>query len=88
MKGNGATVVDKANQFTLGYNYNLSKRTKVYGFYTQVNNKGDAVTGGDYYVSTPARSSLRSPSACATTSDPGSSQRLEGPVARPAFFWS
>lgn len=53
MKGNGATVVDKANQFTLGYNYNLSKRTKVYGFYTQVNNKGDAVTGGDYYVSTP-----------------------------------
>jgi predicted porin len=49
----GATVVDKASQFTLGYNYNLSKRTKVYGFYTQVDNKGDNVTGGVYYVSTP-----------------------------------
>ncbi|KPF53090.1 porin [beta proteobacterium AAP51] len=27
-----------ASQFTLGYNYNLSKRTKVYGFYTTVDN--------------------------------------------------
>jgi len=27
-----------ATQFTLGYNYNLSKRTKVYGFYTEVDN--------------------------------------------------
>jgi predicted porin len=27
-----------AKQFTLGYNYNLSKRTKVYGFYTKVDN--------------------------------------------------
>ena len=27
-----------ATQFTLGYNYNLSKRTKVYGYYTRVNN--------------------------------------------------
>ena len=27
-----------ATQWTLGYNYNLSKRTKVYGFYTRVNN--------------------------------------------------
>lgn len=52
-KSSGATLVDKATQFTAGYNYNLSKRTKVYAFYTQVNNKGDAVTGGDYYVSTP-----------------------------------
>jgi len=52
-KSGGAVVVDKATQFTAGYNYNLSKRTKVYGFYTQVNNKGDNVTGGDYYVSTP-----------------------------------
>jgi predicted porin len=25
-----------AKQFTLGYNYNLSKRTKVYGYYTKV----------------------------------------------------
>ena len=28
----------KADQFTVGYNYNLSKRTKVYAFYTQVDN--------------------------------------------------
>lgn len=27
-----------ANQWTLGYNYNLSKRTKVYGYYTKVDN--------------------------------------------------
>lgn len=28
----------KAQQYTFGYNYNLSKRTKVYGYYTRVNN--------------------------------------------------
>ena len=28
-----------ATQYTLGYNYNLSKRTKVYGYYTHVNNQ-------------------------------------------------
>ncbi len=27
-----------ASQYTLGYNYNLSKRTKLYGFYTAVDN--------------------------------------------------
>jgi predicted porin len=27
-----------ATQYTVGYNYNLSKRTKVYGYYTRVNN--------------------------------------------------
>lgn len=31
-----------AMQYTLGYNYNLSKRTKVYGYYTKVNNKAGA----------------------------------------------
>ena len=31
-----------ANQWTLGYNYNLSKRTKVYGYYTKVDNKAGA----------------------------------------------
>jgi predicted porin len=30
-----------ANQWTLGYNYNLSKRTKVYGFYTKVDNNAN-----------------------------------------------
>ena len=38
-----------ATQFTLGYNYNLSKRTKVYGYYTRVNNDSNAV----YSVSAP-----------------------------------
>ena len=33
-----------ASQFTLGYNYNMSKRTKLYGFYTKV----DAKTGNTY----------------------------------------
>jgi predicted porin len=33
-----------ANQFTLGYNYNLSKRTKVYSFYTKVADKGATAT--------------------------------------------
>ena len=33
-----------AKQMTLGYNYNLSKRTKVYGFYTKLN----ADTGADF----------------------------------------
>ncbi|MFT3955105.1 MAG: porin [Piscinibacter sp.] len=48
-KVNGATVDDSnASQFTLGYNYNLSKRTKVYAFYTQVDNKDNAA----YSVST------------------------------------
>ena len=42
-----------AMQYTLGYNYNLSKRTKVYGYYTKVNNKSGAsymtgVAGEDF----------------------------------------
>ncbi|MFM2345961.1 MAG: hypothetical protein RL654_714 [Pseudomonadota bacterium] len=32
----------QATQATLGYNYNLSKRTKVYGFLTKVDNKSSA----------------------------------------------
>ena len=34
-----------ATQFTLGYNYNLSKRTKVYTYYTRVNNDANATYG-------------------------------------------
>ena len=34
-----------ATQFTLGYNYNLSKRTKVYTYYTRVNNGNNASYG-------------------------------------------
>ncbi|MFT7776903.1 porin [Roseateles sp.] len=32
-----------AKQYTLGYNYNLSKRTKVYGFYTKTDYNGTGV---------------------------------------------
>ncbi|MDO4724764.1 MAG: porin [Comamonadaceae bacterium] len=35
-----------ATQFTLGYNYNLSKRTKLYGFYTRIDNARNASYGG------------------------------------------
>jgi predicted porin len=36
--GDYSKVADSdATQFTLGYNYNLSKRTKVYGYYTDIN---------------------------------------------------
>ena len=34
-----------ANQWTLGYNYNLSKRTKVYGYYTRVDNGANSGYG-------------------------------------------
>jgi predicted porin len=34
-----------ANQFTLGYNYNLSKRTKVYAFYTRLDTD---IAGADF----------------------------------------
>lgn len=36
------TQESKARQYTLGYNYNLSKRTKVYGYVTHIN---DSVAG-------------------------------------------
>ena len=34
-----------ATQLTLGYNYNLSKRTKVYGFFTKIDNKANGAYG-------------------------------------------
>ena len=39
-----------ANQFTVGYNYNLSKRTKLYAFYTQVDEDSNATY---YLAATP-----------------------------------
>lgn len=48
--GKWSKVADSsATQWTLGYNYNLSKRTKVYTYYTKVNNK----KGADYMTGTP-----------------------------------
>jgi predicted porin len=52
--GNYDNVADSAaTQYTLGYNYNLSKRTKVYGYLTRVNNHAAAsyqsgVAGADF----------------------------------------
>lgn len=41
IKANGTTVEDSdAKQFTLAYNYNLSKRTKAYAFYTALSGDG------------------------------------------------
>jgi predicted porin len=37
--GDGTFRNAGASQWTLGYNYNLSKRTKVYGFYTAIDQK-------------------------------------------------
>ncbi len=34
-----------ATQYTVGYNYNLSKRTKVYGYYTRINNSSEGTYG-------------------------------------------
>ena len=47
--GKFSNVVDsKAQQYTLGYNYNLSKRTKVYGYFTRLNDNAGKVYGGDF----------------------------------------
>lgn len=57
-KANG-TAIDGtgATQYTVAYNYNLSKRTKVYGFYTAVKNKANAVYNlGNLSNATPAGS--------------------------------
>lgn len=45
--GKWSKVADSAaTQYTLAYNYNLSPRTKLYAFYTNVNNKA----GADYFT--------------------------------------
>jgi predicted porin len=44
----GDIADSKANQFTAGYNYNLSKRTKVYAFYTKLDVKDGAAALGLY----------------------------------------
>ena len=44
----GGLANSKATQATLAYNYKLSKRTKVYGFYTRLNDGAAGVYGGDF----------------------------------------
>lgn len=46
-KGDLSGAKTAATQWTLGYNYNLSKRTKVYGYFTKINNGNDAAYGVD-----------------------------------------
>lgn len=50
--GNAGEIGNVANsgadQYTLGYNYNLSKRTKVYGYYTAV--KADGAAAASLYT--------------------------------------
>ena len=44
--GNYSNVSNSAaTQYTLGYNYNLSKRTKIYTYYTRINNSQAATYG-------------------------------------------
>jgi predicted porin len=47
--GKTGSVADSgASQFTAGVNYNLSKRTKVYGYYTKVDDGAAALYGNDF----------------------------------------
>jgi predicted porin len=45
-KADNIMVNDGAKQLTMGYNYNLSKRTKVYGFWTKTDNQ----SAGTYFT--------------------------------------
>jgi len=40
-----STSNDGAKQWTLGYNYNITKETKIYGFYTKVDNDSNGTYG-------------------------------------------
>lgn len=44
----GSVADSSASQFTAGVNYNLSKRTKVYGFYTRLSDGAAGLYGGDF----------------------------------------
>ena len=47
--GKTGSVADSgASQFTAGVNYNLSKRTKVYGYYTKLDDNAAGLYGGDF----------------------------------------
>jgi predicted porin len=46
---------DGAKQWTIGYNYNITKETKVYGFYTRVDNDSNGNYGaGNVFPNTVA----------------------------------
>lgn len=53
--GNRAGVANTgADQFTLGYNFNLDKQTKLYALYTQVHNKSAAAYSSDRFFAAPS----------------------------------
>ena len=56
-KVNGAKEGKAATQWTLAYNYNLSKRTKVYALYSNINNAQESEIGkGSFNLSTQEES--------------------------------
>jgi predicted porin len=44
----GSIANSSALQYTLGYNHNLSKRTKVYAFFTKLDDSAAGLYGGDF----------------------------------------
>ncbi|MBI3154626.1 MAG: porin [Burkholderiales bacterium] len=44
----GKVSDSSATQYTLGFNHNLSKRSKVYAFYTKIDDSAAGVYGGDF----------------------------------------
>ncbi len=56
-KVDGTKVGDSATQWTLGYNYNLSKRTKVYAFYTNLNHVDAAASNPAAFNLSPTNDS-------------------------------
>ena len=46
----GGAMVDSARQYTAAYNYNLSKRTKVYAYITKVNSDTVALKSDSFAV--------------------------------------
>ena len=44
----GSVADSSAKQFTVAYNYKLSKRTKVYGFYTKLDDSSAGLYDGDF----------------------------------------
>jgi glutamin-(asparagin-)ase len=71
-------------QYTLAYNYNLSKRSKVYAYYTKIDNDSARSTGGggaySFLGSRPGWTSAPSPSASATTSDRPTPNPARNPI--------
>ncbi|MFO1293771.1 MAG: porin [Rubrivivax sp.] len=53
-KSTGSSSLYEAKQVAVGYQYDLSKRTSLYGTFSSLNNGGDAKTGARYTVGASA----------------------------------